>query len=67
MSEKIGTAAGVVWEYLRSNGTVTASQIQRGTSLNAAQTNQALGWLAREGKLTVARSQENRLTYALRE
>ncbi len=56
MSERIGTAAGVVWEYLKSNGTVTTSQIQRGTGLNAALTNQALGWLAREGKIRIDRS-----------
>ena len=56
MSEQIGTAAGVVWEYLKSNGPATASQLQRGTALNAAQTNQALGWLAREGKLRIDRS-----------
>ena len=67
MSEKIGAAAGVVWEYLKSNGPAAAAQVQRGTSLNVALTNQALGWLAREGKLAVDRSQKNGPTYALRE
>jgi hypothetical protein len=56
MSEKIGTAAGVVWQYLKSNGPATASQVQKGTSLNAALTNQALGWLAREGNIRIDRS-----------
>ena len=67
MSEKIGTAAGVVWECLKSNGTGTASEIQRRTKLSPALTNQALGWLAREGKLQIDRSNKTAPRYGLSE
>ena len=56
MTEQIGTTAGRVWEFLRSNAPATASQIQTGINVDAALTNQALGWLAREGKLHIDRS-----------
>ena len=56
MTQQIGAAAGKVWHFLSENGPSTVSQIQRGTGVDAALTNQALGWLAREGKLVIDRS-----------
>ncbi len=56
MSKPIGQAAGKVWHFLKSKGPATASRIQSGIGADAALTNQALGWLAREGKLRVDRS-----------
>ena len=56
MSEQIGYAAGQVWSFLKSNGPATADQIRKGIRADAAVTNQALGWLAREGKLRIDRS-----------
>jgi len=56
MTAKIGETAGKVWHFLKSKGPSTASRIQSGIGADAALTNQALGWLAREGKLNVERS-----------
>jgi hypothetical protein len=67
MSEMIGATAGKVWEFLKTNGPAPAKKIQKGIGESAALTNQAIGWLARESKLAVDRSQKNDPTYALRE
>jgi hypothetical protein len=67
MSEIIGETAGKVWLFLKTNGPAPLHQIQKGISENPAATNQAIGWLAREGKLTIDHSQKNRPMYALRE
>jgi hypothetical protein len=67
MSEMIGVTAGKVWQYLKTNGPSPAVRIQRGIAEDASLTNQAIGWLAREGKLAVDRGQKNNTTYALRE
>jgi len=66
MSEKIGTAAGKVWHYLKQNGAATASAISKGIGEDTATTHQAIGWLAREDKLIVDRSSRN-VRYALKE
>lgn len=56
MSSLIGQTAGKVWQFLEENGAATPSKIQKGVGADAALTNQALGWLAREGKVRVERS-----------
>lgn len=56
MSEQnyfIGEAAGKVYQALEQNGTKSASALQKQAKISdAALFNQALGWLAREGKLS---------------
>ena len=56
MSAQIGETAGKVWRFLDSKGPSTVGQIQKGIGADAVLTNQALGWLAREGKISVDRS-----------
>ena len=65
MSEKIGTTAGEVWHFLKANGASKAASIQKGIGKDAASTHQAIGWLAREGKLEIDHSQKA-TTYALK-
>jgi hypothetical protein len=67
MSDIIGAAAGKVWKFLKTNGPAPANKIQKGIGENAALTHQAIGWLARESKLAVDRSQKSNPMYALRE
>jgi hypothetical protein len=67
MSEMIGVAAGKVWQFLRTNGPAPVKAIQKSIGEDAGLTNQAIGWLAREGKLAINRAQKNNPTYALRE
>jgi hypothetical protein len=58
MSDRIGVAAGEVWGYLKENGASTAARIQKGIGKDAALTHQAIGWLAREGKLRIDRTRK---------
>ncbi len=67
MAEIIGETAGKVWQFLKTNGPAPAKKIEKGIGENSALTNQAIGWLAREGKVAVDRTQKNNPTYALRE
>ena len=52
MSDSIGSAAGVIWEYLEKNGPATATKIGKDTALDAKELQRAIGWLAKEGKLS---------------
>jgi hypothetical protein len=51
MESKIGDAAGKVWKTLSEKGPLASNQISKLAGLSAELTNQAIGWLAREGKL----------------
>ncbi|MFW9597607.1 MAG: winged helix-turn-helix domain-containing protein [Paludibacter sp.] len=51
LSEKIGTNAGLVWSALE-NGELSAKALKKATKLNEKDLNLALGWLARESKVT---------------
>lgn len=49
---RIGTNAGKVWNALKESGEMSLSQVKKKTTLNDSETNMALGWLAREEKIT---------------
>jgi len=51
MSDSIGSAAGVVWEFLNSNGASSVSKLSKETALDTKLAQRAIGWLAAEGKL----------------
>ena len=48
----IGAAAGVVWTYLEVNGASSATKIAKETDLDAKSVQRAIGWLAKEDKLS---------------
>ena len=48
---KIGENAGLVWAALE-NGALAQKALKKATKLKDAELNMALGWLAREGKVT---------------
>ena len=50
-TEKIGNNAGLIWNAL-SNGELEVKAIKKATKLTEKDLNLALGWLAREGKVT---------------
>lgn len=63
--ERIGTAAGLVWQYLHERGPATLSRLARDVDVPRDVVMQAVGWLAREGKITFnegARSKQIMLT-----
>jgi len=51
MKDEIGTSAGKIWHLLREKDNVALSQLPKLLKESEALTYQALGWLAREGKL----------------
>jgi hypothetical protein len=51
MTERIGTAAGKVWQVLKTQEEADIRQLPRMLEEKTVIVNQALGWLAREGKL----------------
>jgi hypothetical protein len=66
MTDTIGTAAGKIWNVLKKNGPMPVAKIQKGIDEPLALTNQAIGWLAREGKISVDRTKSNPI-YTLRD
>lgn len=51
-SEKIGQAAGQIWEMLSENsGQINITDVAKRTNLTTQLAYQGLGWLAREGKI----------------
>ena len=51
--EKIGQTAGLVWNFLESHGESSLSGLEKGVDAPKAMVSMAVGWLAREGKITV--------------
>jgi len=53
MADTIGTAAGVLWKYLDTNGASSATKITKDTNLDTKSVQRAIGWLSSEGKLNI--------------
>ncbi|OIP83393.1 MAG: hypothetical protein AUK44_05355 [Porphyromonadaceae bacterium CG2_30_38_12] len=51
LNEKIGINAGLIWNALEK-GEQSVKALKKTTKLNEKDVNLALGWLAREGKVT---------------
>lgn len=49
----VGDIAGHVWHYLDQQGTTTLTQLAKEVDAPRDQLMQAVGWLAREGKLDI--------------
>lgn len=62
-TEKIGSNAGLVWSAL-SNGELEVKAVKKATKLTEKDLNLALGWLAREGKVSF-REEEKELFVSL--
>jgi hypothetical protein len=49
--ETIGETAGLVWNFLRSNGESSLSAVEKAIEAPKSMVSMAVGWLAREGKI----------------
>lgn len=59
--EIIGTNAGAVWTALSdAAATIDTKQIKKATKLKDKELYAALGWLAREGKVTLAPTEDGK-------
>jgi len=55
MIENIGETAGLIWHHLNRVGEESIYRIGRELRLSHALCNQAIGWLAREGKIKMTK------------
>jgi hypothetical protein len=53
MHETIGDAAGIIWTYLNENGPSSVTKITTATGLGKNDIQRAIGWLAREEKISI--------------
>jgi hypothetical protein len=53
MEKRIGDAAGIVWRHLDQHSEATLSELRQGTKLSDQLVLLGLGWLAREGKVSL--------------
>lgn len=52
MQRTIGDAAGKIWKYLETNGQTSTTKLAIECELDIKLVQRAIGWLAREDKLT---------------
>ena len=55
---KIGENAGLIWNALQG-GALTSKALKKATKLKAEEFNQAIGWLARENKLSFVEGEDD--------
>ncbi|MEQ1638261.1 MAG: winged helix-turn-helix domain-containing protein [Methylococcales bacterium] len=53
MNKEIGDAAGAVWTFLNANGPASITKITTETGIGKNDIQRAIGWLAREEKITI--------------
>ncbi len=53
--EDIGTTAGKIWDYLVKHGSSDTIQIKFSLDITNSQLYLALGWLAREDKISITK------------
>ena len=58
---QIGEIAGVVWHTLDKGGPMTLTKLAKGTDAPRDVVMQAIGWLAREGKVEIQESKRTRV------
>lgn len=57
--EMIGTNAGLIWNALNENKTLSVKEIKKATKLKDKPLFAALGWLAREAKINLEETEED--------
>jgi hypothetical protein len=55
MEGEIGDAAGRIWQYLNEHGQTTLGQLRQGMKVSDQLLLMGVGWLAREGKISIVR------------
>jgi hypothetical protein len=60
LTNKIGVDAGKIWKLLNSQGKCDITSITKNTQITVKETYSAIGWLARENKIWMARERNNK-------
>lgn len=58
-NETVGVSAGKIWASLNESGQASATKLAEATGLDRNDVQRAIGWLAREGKISVERKGKN--------
>lgn len=53
MIDKVGDAAGRIFQFLEKNGEVSVLKLKTGLKLSSSLVCMGIGWLAREDKLSI--------------
>jgi hypothetical protein len=64
--DQIGDTSGVVWHYLNDNGPATFTELTKEIEAPRDVVMQAVGWLAREDKITIEEEARGKKTISLR-
>ena len=59
--ERIGSTAGDIWHFLNNNGPQSMTKVINAVDAPRETVLQALGWLAREGKIDIGDDSRNRV------
>jgi hypothetical protein len=59
MQEKIGTNAGLIWNLLHEKGSKGVKELKKLTKLTEKDIYAAIGWLAREEKLSFEKKEDD--------
>ena len=59
--EQIGETAGRVWHALHKEGPLSVAKLVESIEVNRDLVMQAIGWLAREGKLQISETKRGRI------
>jgi hypothetical protein len=59
--DQIGDTAGVLWHHLKENGPRTLTQLAKDVDVPRDVIMQAVGWLAREGKVAIEEDRNKKL------
>lgn len=59
MHEEIGTAAGLIWRALNVKGELSLPSLKQQVEAKPPVFDWAIGWLAREDKVTITRHQRS--------
>lgn len=53
ITDQVGETAGIVWQILNDHGPMSITKLVKTVDLPRDTVMQAIGWLAREGKLNI--------------
>jgi hypothetical protein len=67
MEDKIGMDAGKIWEKLSTSGPLTQTDLSKKMNLSAPELQRAIGWLAREGKISEIRDAKGNVKIGLKQ
>lgn len=58
-NDEIGATSGAIWGFLVKRGKVSLSALEKGVDAPRNLVYMAIGWLAREGKVTIQREERS--------